>query len=372
MRPEMDGLFEANRLVEVSMTKLNCLHKGGELPLRKTLMISKVLNKAQNIATSAHYSLLQTCSQTPTRNSSSKLLASISKKVETWSSSCFEDDPLPQPVSSSTTIRITPNKASSRELSPIVSCSNVSRQEMAEETMDFESVNSVLSNILSDSDTPSSTETNHSHTRTSSNEHFNKTRSATLLSRPDRFLSDLSNKETSTFVESSWNHAWRFDVNTELDNTWRWSSVVEDSPSTALVPEDSAVSPGKRHRQEAFPYGDKENSLLVDELLYDDTKRFKSSPPEGCPLESLPGFCGYLSPKNLQSAPLITYMFGKGFAEPSDRSTTDWPSSFSPSSNMEQREVAANNSETTPVYTDNHFPPHFQSSAMKFSPILAF
>ena len=364
MWPVMDGLFEANRLVEVSMSKLNCLHKGGELPLRKTLMISKVLNKAQNIATSAHYSLLHTPSQTPTRNSSSKLLASITKKVETSSSSCFEDDPLPQqPVSA--TVRTTPSKASARELSPIVSCSNVSRTESGEEAMDFESVNSVLSNILSDCDTPSSTETS-PLVRTSRSENLNKTiRSA---ARPDnRFLSDLSNTESAS--SSSWNQAWRFDVNTEVDNTWRWST---EEPSPSSAPDHSAppLSPGKRHRQEAFPYDDKENSLLTDGLLYDDTKRFKSCPPEGCPLESLPGFCGYLSPKNLQSAPLITYMFGKGFAEPSNPSTTDWPSSFSPRPNEEQRESVAKSG--APVYTENHFAPHFQASALKFSPILAF
>ena len=359
----MDGLFEANRLVEVSVTKLNCLHTGGELPLRKTLMISKVLNKAQNIATSAHYSLLHTPSQTPTRSTSSKLLASISKKVETSSSSCFEDDCLPRPVPEAS-VRTTPKPSSTRELSPIVSWFNVSRspETVGEETMDFESVNSVLSNILSDSDTtPEAPSREHN---------LNKTRTHSAspsLPRPSRFLSDLSNGPGN----GDWS-AWRFDVNTEFDNTWRWSSGETRSPT----PEETAVplSPGKRHHQEAFPHEEKENSLLAEGLLYEDTKRFKSSPPEGCPLESLPGFCGYLSPRNLQSAPLITYMFGKGFAEPSNPTTSDWPSSFSPrTSGKEPRERGkAENSEDPSAYADDHFTPHFQAPAMKFSPILAF
>lgn len=359
---KMDGLFEANRLVEVSMSKLSCLHKGGELPLRKTLMISKVLNKAQNIATSAHYSLLQTSFKTPTRNSSSKLLASITKKVETSSSSCFEDDPLPQPVS--TPVRTTP-KASTREPSPIVSCLNVSRLENGEEAMDFEGVNSVLCNILSESDMPPSTEATSRSRVSSKNDNSNKsTRSAagsTFLCRPNGYLSDVSNTLT-TPTGDSWN-AWRFETTntvTDTSSTWRWTGSAAESEDVAVGP----LSPGKRHHQEAFPTDEKENTLLADGLLYDDIKRFKSCPPEGCPLESLPGFCGYLSPKNLQSAPLITYMFGKGFTEPSNPSISDWPTTFSPRLNPEQSKV--------PAHTDNHFTPHFQTSAMKFSPILAF
>lgn len=350
----MDGLFEANRLVEVSMTKLSCLHRGGELPLRKTLMISKVLNKAQNIATSAHYSLLQTSSQTPTRCSSSKLLASISKKVETSSSSCFEDDPLPQPVSSP--VRTSPKVL--RELSPIVSCSTVSRLENGEETMDFESVNSVLSNILSDSDMPSSAEATSLSRDENSNKRTNYT-TGTTLQPWNKSQLEISNTEPST--NSGWN-AWRFDLNTEVNNTWCWSGATEA--------EDVTATPGKRHHEVAFPAEDKENTLLMDGLLYDDRKRFKPSPPEGCPLESLPGFCGYLSPKNLQSAPLITYMFGRGFAEPSNPCTSDWPSAFVPITNSEQKEPVQ--SKVAPSYAENHFASSFQTSAVKFSPILAF
>lgn len=360
----MDGLFEANRLVEVSMSKLSCLHKGGELPLRKTLMISKVLNKAQNIATSAHLSLLQTSSKTPTRCSSSKLLASITKKVETSSSSCFEDDPLPHTVS--TPVRTTP-KASTREPSPIVSCSNVSRLDGGDEAMDFESVNSVLCNILSESDMSPGTEATSPLRVSSKSENFTRTtRSATgspLLFRPNRFLSDVSNTVT-TPTGDGWN-AWRFDTTeTEAGSPWPWST---DAGGEAPLEEVMAVpplSPGKRHHQEAFPGEDKENTLLADGLLYDDIKRFKSCPPEGCPLESLPGFCGYLSPKNLQSAPLITYMFGKGFTEPSNPAISDWPTAFSPRLNTEHSEA--------PAHTENHFSPHFQTTTVKFSPILAF
>ena len=356
----MEGLFEANRLVEVSMTKLGCLHKGGELPLRKTLMISKVLNKAQNIATSAHYTLLHTSPKTPTRCSSSKLLASISKKVETSSSSCFEDDPLPLPV----TAPVRPTPKALRELSPIVSCSSVLRPEDGEEPMDFESVNSVLSSILSDCDMPLGGEAANPAPLArpcDGEENTNNAKSGATL-HENTFLSDLSN---TTGSNGGWN-AWRFDLNTEVNNSWCWSGETQTTPDTVTAP----VSPGKRHHKDAFPAADKENALFTDGLQCDEMKRFKPCPPEGCPLESLPGFCGYLSPKNLQSAPLITYMFGKGFAEPSNPSTSDWPSSFSPASSSEPQELLKKSG--TPSYTENHFAPHFQTSPVKFSPILAF
>ena len=349
----MEGLFEANRLVEVSMAKLNSLHAGGELPLRKTLMISKVLNKAQNIASSAHYSLLHTLPKTPTRRSSSKLLASINKKVETSSSSlCYEDDPLPRPVDVPARAR-TPFRTQ-REPSPIVSCS-VSRQENEEEAMDFESVNSVLSNILSDRDMTSNEESTLPLPPNREGEEI------TLPLPKSKFLSDVVNMESS-----GWS-AWRYDANTDEDQSWCWSGESHHSSSS-----DSAnltTKPGKRHHNEAFP-DDKENSVLPIDGLYDDSKRFKPSPPEGCPLESLPGFCGYLSPRNFQSAPLISYMFGRGFAEPSNPSSSDWPSSFSPALSSEQERLMERRNEAP--FNKNHFASHFQTSSMKFSPILAF
>ena len=337
----MEGFFEANRLVEVSMVKLGSLHKGGELPLRKTLMISKVLNNAQNLATSAHYSLLHTSPQTPTRRSSSKLLASISKKVEHPSSSCFEDDPLP-PVQAPARTAPKPQ----RELSPIVSCS-VSRQEPGEEAMDFESVNSVISTVLSDCEMSSTYETKVSHDEKDTN--LNWQGDTSLL--PKNVLSE-SGKD--------WN-AWRFDPTTEANknSSWCW-------PQDPRTPGSPYGATGKRHHNEAFP-ADKENVLFTDR--YDESKRFKPSPPEGCPLESLPGFCGYLSPKNLQSAPLITYMFGKGFAEPSNPTSSDWPSTFSPAIGSEQNGLMEKEEGS---FSGDHFASHFQTSTMKLSPILAF
>jgi hypothetical protein len=343
----MDGFFEANRLVEVSMMKLNSLHKGGELPLRQTLLVSKVLNKAQNVATSAHYSFLHASPKNPTPRSSSKLLASISKKVEDPSSTCFEDDCLPP--SSPTRISFKPQ----REPSPMVSCS-VSHQETGEEAMDFESVHSVLSDILSDGemDNSSSGMDTRSPCAKILHEDVADKNNRQNEARRNSLLSNNANTESS----SGWS-AWKFDLNSEFRNSLCWST--EPSPSQKIPP----VSPGKRNR-EAFLV-DKENLILTEGI--EDSKRFKPSPPEGCPLENLPGFCGHLSPKNLQSAPLITYMSGKGFAHPSNPSSCDWPPVFSSAFGSEQR-LMDNSGSPTQI----HFLLPIHTSSVKFNPILAF
>ena len=313
-------------------------------------MISKVLNNAQNLATSAHYSLLHLSQQTPTRRSSSKLLASISKKVEDPSSSCFEDDPLPLAIQPPG--RTTPKAP--RELSPIVSCS-VSRQETGEDAMDFESVNSVLSNILSDCEMPGVEETRSAGVTIETAElNLNHWRKETPLSPKNKFISESG---------SGWN-AWRFDpaaAEADKNSSWSWPEGAPSGPSSSLL-----VASGKRHHGEAFP-ADKENFVFTGG--FDESKRFKPSPPEGCPLESLPGFCGYLSPKNLQSAPLITYMFGIGFAEPSSPNSSDWPTNFSPAIGSKQKGLVE---KSEGHFKEDHFASLLHTSAVKLNPILAF
>lgn len=324
----MEGFLEANRVVEVSLSKLSNIHRSGELPLRKTLLISKVLNRAQNVATSAHLTLINS---SPTPRSSSKLLASISKKVT--DTSVFESDCLPAGPTSR------PSKVQ-REQSPIASC--VSKPE-DEEPMDFENVSSVLSDIL-DNETTAASEDTVKDATTNLNEQLKST------------------KRSKLFAEISNTRGWDSWRSTELKNsTYQWSPEPQfEFQSSTTGP----VSPGKRNHTQAFPFTDKENTFLFD--IWDDSKRFKPSPPEGCPLESLPGFCGYLSPRNLQSAPLITYLFGKGFAEPSNPSSTDWPSDFARDS---ERELSIESTANRP-YHENHFPTPIQTSPA--SPILAF
>lgn len=331
---KMDGFLEANRVMEVSLTKLNGIHKSGDLPLRKTLLISKVLNRAQDVATSAHFSILRSSSVSTT--SSSKLLASISQD-RSGSEETLPTGPARLPA-----------RGGLRRQSPIASAALASSK-YDDDSMDFENVSSVLSDILDmemapaaiscDEEEPVQEEVN-----TFASEGSQYGGRAAKRSK----LLDVSN---STETNNNWSTStWQFELNTELRNCWKWTSGEEDLSLT--------VSPGKREHKVAFPF-DQENSLFWDSGL-EESKRFKPSPPEGCPLESLPGYCGCLSPKNLQSAPLVSYMFGKGYSDPINterEQQCDWP------------ELSLVDSGAT----ENHFiSPSLQTSPIKFSPIMAF
>ena len=294
----MEGFLEANRIVEVSLNKLNCIHKSGDLPLRRTLLISKVLNTAQEVATSAHLSFIRSPPSTQTR--SSKLLASISQDSEHLSS-----DESRLPAGPTRSVR-TPW----RQTSPIASAA-LARQEPSqvteEEPMDFMNVSSVLSTVLSDNETMTS-QPKESLARSLLS---SDTKKNTKRSKP---FENVTNSET-------WS-TWQFDLNNDLMNSWH-----DESTRTHQGHGDPAScpkSPAKRNHKAAFPPTDKENSFPWNQVWPEEPKRFKPSTPEGCPLESLPGFCGYLSPRNLQSAPLITYMFGSAFTQPSSFQN-GWP-----------------------------------------------
>lgn len=237
----MEDFFEANKVVEVSLSKLTS--KGGDLPLRKTLLISKVLSRAQDTATSAEMSLLSS----PHRNSDrckSKLLASFGQTQSNM-------DGLPV-----SPLRLSRPK---RQQNPIATESHELQSLREDESMDFDSVSSVLGDILQEVD-----------------------------SDDDDRIGDIP-------------------------------SVCEDLCHPTI---NRPVSPGKRNYQQAFSF----DSDIVATHSSEDLKRFKCSSPESSPLESLPDFCGYLSSKNLQTAPFITYMFGRGFSHPTNPdSTGGWP-----------------------------------------------
>lgn len=335
----MDGFLEANRVMEVSLTKLNGIHKSGDLPLRKTLLISKVLNKAQDVATSAHFSILNRSSNF-TSTTSSKLLASIGQDRS----------------GSEETLPTGPARPAreTRPESPIASAALGTTRYDDDESMDFENVSSVLSDILDIEMAPTAIACEgpaEQKPNAFAAESEDIQPCGERVAKRSKLL-DVSNTTATTEANNWTSSSWQFELNTELRNCWKWNNSGEDKSLTA--------SPGKREHEVAFPF-DQENSLFWDGEL-EEAKRFKPSPPEGCPLESLPGFCGYLSPKNLQSAPLITYMFGKGFAEPSDPTSqhSAWPASLS----LEDSSVA----------TENHFasPPSLQTSPIKFNPIMAF
>jgi len=280
----MDGFLEANRVVELSLSKLATIKRSGDLPLRRTLLVSGVLNRAQDVATSAQESLLISSHTSPSRCSS--------KLVANFSHSQSNIDGLPATPRSLRPL--------SREESPIARpgpCPHFGSLalESDDESMDFENVNSFLGDILQEVDADNDFSQN-------MDQH--------------NILEDISNKVSN------------------------WSESTEGFGSGGLA---RPVSPGKRNYQQAFSFMSTDGCQgFPQEEPLEDLKRFKSSTPEATSLESVPGFCSYLSSKNLQTVPFITYMFGRGFTHPSDPGSVacDWPATNTNHSILDQEMTA--------------------------------
>ena len=291
----MEGFLEANRIVEVSLNKLSANSKTGDLSLRKTLLVSKVLNRAQDVATSAHMSLINNTATTP--RSSSKLLANISM-VET--SEAYETDCLP--AVSTRAVKLP------RPPSPIV-CRSLARTD-EEEPMDLENIisnNSVLQYILADNDgtavdfPPLDVTRADGPLRNRNEHHFSPKR--------NKLLQNISNSQewpSNYWITNSLK-------NSLLDETW--------STAGGTTTTQPPVSPGKRGHREAFQF-DKESSCLCD-----DSKRFKPCHSDSCTTEECLN-CVY-DPRNIQSAPLLAYMLGKGFNTAS-LMDDGWPPAYCP------------------------------------------
>ncbi len=272
----MEGFLEANEVVEISFSKLANIKRSGDLPLRKTLMVSRVLSRAQEAASSAQDSLFS--NHMNSSRCSSKLLASFANNQSNVDS---------LPASHQTTL-----KYHSREQSPIATESHdllecVAPQQPDQEPMDLGDVNSFLDTILQDFD--SKTELSHSQCQPP--------------------LQEIDNSDARALCPNA-------------------SNDVFARSDSSMLPPSRPVSPGKRNYQQAFPFITEQSQSQPPYQDNLDLKRFKACTGEGFPLDSLPGFCGYLSTKNLQTAPFITYMFGKGFTHPSNLNSTfsDWPS----------------------------------------------
>lgn len=220
----MESFLEANRIVESSLVKLNRSRQQG-MPLRKALFVSNVMNRAQEVAKSAHISFMNSV-ETPSRPS--KLLASMK------GSPLIEEDTavnLMDPAEHRQTTK-TPQSA----ISP-VALTAIKDQTQDDEVMEFIS-NSVLSDILKDEeemDTGSSTACTTPTTNTTWSP-----------------LSDVSN------TWPSWTKP-----KLTLD---KWQPEENCSAS-------SPPSPGKRQHDIAFPTGHHEHTTLP---LNDISKRFKS------------------------------------------------------------------------------------------------
>ena len=260
----MEGFLEASRVVEVSVTKLGRVPKNSEVSLRKSLLVSKTLFKAQDAAESVQNSLLSDYSSS---KGSSKLLATMRRTAS------FEEDTA---VYYSDLHSRSSHKFKHQTVSPIVLSTihpNCDNKEKDEDVMEFIS-HSVISDLLSEEE------------------------------EMDFSVERLPSTPTAASSESSWSPLIRFTTD-----------VRETSPP---------LSPIKRQHNVAFPSLEDASLSTGVDLELEDTKRFKFSSFDYTD-SSLPGFCDHLSHKNLCSAPLITYMFGKGFGVPSNPSELDWP-----------------------------------------------
>ena len=268
---DMEGFLEANQVVELSLNKLS-VKRSGDSQLRRTLLISQVLHKAQDVATSAEDTILSSSDRC-----SSRLLANLGHNQR-------DIDDLP-----ATHIRTV--KPPTRQSLIATPSPLVSMDPEQDESMDFDNVSSLLGDILQDDD-----------------------------------MSDSSLQKV-------------------LEET-------RGDPSALECEVARPVSPGKRNYEQAFPFVLSNEEEITSQRSFDNLKRFKSCTQEASPLESLPGFCGYLSSYNLQSAPFITYMFGRGFAHPSNPNSAscDWPTA-SPDLGALDQELAtlSKNTPVTPI-----------------------
>lgn len=261
----MESFLEANRIVELSLGKLSTIRNGGDIPLRKTLLISRVLSVAQDEATSVQDTLLSNAHTSSNRHPS-KLLASFSQNQKNIDDLPAGHVKTARPVTRRRSPIATPSLAPTGHV-----FLNNGLLPLDEEPMDFDNVSSLLGNILDDDSSVCG---------------------GTL--REDR----------------------------QPDNTGE--SVDNWSDVSAGI--SRPVSPGKRNYKQAFPI-----ILPAEDTaspISNNFKRFKSSAVlDTSVLQSLPGFCGCLSSGNLQTAPFITYMFGKGFTHPSNPNSAscDWP-----------------------------------------------
>ena len=133
----MERLFEANKLVELSVTKLN---RTSELPLRRSLLVNKVMNRAKEVASTSEQFMDFADSNNDLR--SSRLFATMS------ASRVDEPRPSSRPQSPfTTTIRrevVTDNKLAVCRRDPQQTWPDIDRMET-----DITTHNPVLSEILS-------------------------------------------------------------------------------------------------------------------------------------------------------------------------------------------------------------------------------
>ena len=189
----MERLFEANKIVELSLSKLN---RTSEVPLGRSLLVNKVMNRAKEVAfTSEQFMDFADGSNSDLR--SSRLFATMSASRV--------DEPRPQTPFASTVRReaVTNNKLAVCRKDPQQTWSDIDRMET-----DITTHNPVLSEILSPE----------KNSNTSWDEEINSCDQSEITSPGKRKCSDRYNTWDSVF---SFDDHKRFKQSPQLfDSTW--------------------------------------------------------------------------------------------------------------------------------------------------------
>ena len=207
----MERLFEANKIVELSLSKLN---RTSELPLGRSLLVNKVMNRAKDVASTSEQFMDFADSNNDLR--SSRLFATMSASRV--------DEPRPQTPLASTVRRetVTDNKLAVCRKEPQQTWSEFDRMET-----DITTRNPVLSEILSPEKSPN----------TSWDEEVKQfdwcdnSEQQEITSPGKRKCSDRHNTWTSEESVFSFDDHKRFKQSPQLfDNTWCSSTSISTTP----------------------------------------------------------------------------------------------------------------------------------------------
>ena len=210
----MERLFEANKLVELSISKLN---RTSELPLRRSLLVNKVMNRAKEVASiSEQFMDFADSSNGDLR--SSRLFATMSASRV--------DEPRPQTPFASTIRReaVTDNKLAVCRKDPQQTWSDIDRMETAITTH-----NPVLSEILS----PEKNSNTNWDEGVKQFDWCDQPEQPEITSPGKRKCSDRCNTWDSIF---SFDEHKRFKQSPQLfDSTWCSSASISTTPFIAYM-----------------------------------------------------------------------------------------------------------------------------------------
>jgi len=216
----MERLFEANKIVELSLSKLN---RTSELPLRRSLFVNKVMNRAKEVASDSEQFMDFADSNSDLR--SSRLFATMS------ASRVDEPRPISRPQTPFAPIIrrevVTDNKLAVCRKDPQQMWSDIDRMET-----DITTHNPVLSEILS-------TEENSNMSWDEEDKQFDwsdQSEQSEITSPGKRKCSDRYNTWSSEDHVFSFDDHKRFKQSPQLfDSTWCLSPSISTTPFIAYM-----------------------------------------------------------------------------------------------------------------------------------------